>query len=232
MSSLTAFLLMMFVLMPDQLASAEARVYSSCEKPHWEAPAESTDGVFTGDLALNCWIDGGSTWNPKVSGLRQKVIDQVRAESKIHDGPISIDASSTPTLKWDASHQFSDDGNSVYIRETILLSTPSDSEIRYETTSKEVVASGMAGYLRSVGFLMEITRKDKRVHIGFRNKVQVQRPWYALDLIFAPIARKVCFDKMEKVKEKFLPWLLSSLSESPVKPTIPESETSRIDTDQ
>jgi hypothetical protein len=191
-----------------------AEFHPTCEPPHWNTPAESNDGVFTGDLTMECQLEGGSNWNPKLSALRQKVIDKIREESVIHEGPTSLSSGFSPTLKWDASHTFAEDGNSVYIREIIQLSSPSKDEIKYETSSKQVEATGMAGYLRSVQFSMEISKKEEAIQILFRNRVQVKRPWYALDLIFAPIARKVCFEKMEKVKEKFFPWILSSLSET------------------
>jgi hypothetical protein len=183
-----------------------------CDSPHWAAPAESDHGTFRGDLFMDCWVTPAKT-NEDLLLLKSGIIDKIQAESTIHEGPISSSVGKLPSLKWDVSHLILENGNSIIIREEANLTTDSKDQLTYKTHSKNVSASGMAGYLRSVNFSMNVERtpSNKPIHIEFRNEVTVDRPWYALDLIFAPIARNVCFDKMEQLKEKLLPWVAAHL---------------------
>ncbi len=189
-----------------QLEFAQSSSVFQCDEPYWMSPAESHNGTFTGDLANHCW----SVYSREIEtleGFREKIIQKIEKDSIIHEGPIALTVSFPPSLKWEVSHHFKEGGNSIQIREEIILNTPSKNELFYETQSKEVKASGMASYLNSVLFKMVIQKKSSsRIDIEFRNQVKVSRPWYALDLVFAPIAKNVCLEKMEKVKKKFMSW--------------------------
>jgi hypothetical protein len=182
-----------------------------CNLPFWNAPAESKEGLFTGDLSLECSIESEVKSHFNMLSLRKRIIDKIQSESLVHQGPVSSSSISTTSSLWDVSHRFEEDGNSIKIRELIEVSIESKDQLKYQTHSKEIVASGMAGYLRSVEFTMIVKRKQHQMSVYFRNRVQVKRPWYALDLIFAPIARKICLKKLDQVKDKFMPWITTAI---------------------
>jgi hypothetical protein len=146
--------------------------------------------------------------------LRKKIIEKIESESIVNHGPTANSLISTPLSIWDVTHRFEEEGNSIEIREIIEVSIESKNQLKYETHSTNIVASGMAGYLRSVEFTMTVKQSQNQMIVSFRNRVKVKRPWYALDLVFAPIARNICFKKLNQVKEKFMPWIVPSIHES------------------
>lgn len=194
--------------------SLQADAEPRCEKPYWNSPAESQQGVFRGDLAMDCFLP-----DPLLEGalesLKKGVIKKIEAESTIHEGPLTFQDGGNEGLQWDVSHTLVEEGSPVTIREKAMLLKKGEKSLIYRTRSKEVLAKGMAGYLRSVGFSMILSINEKHLaQIKFSNDVTVERPWFALDLIFAPIARNVCFQKMEQVKLKLLPWIVDLLKNS------------------
>jgi hypothetical protein len=204
------FLFSVLLITNSTAAFSNSNSEMHCDPAHWAAPAESNHGIFRGDLLMDCWI---TKLNVKadLAPLRSGIIEKLRAESIIHEGPIFSKLGSLPALKWDVSHMIQEDGNTLTIREEAVLATDRSNQLFYSTHSKEVSATGMAGYLRSVNFSMNVKKRDHSIHVELRNEVQVDRPWYALDLIFAPIARNVCFKKMDEVKAKILPWVFTLL---------------------
>jgi hypothetical protein len=189
--------------------AADARY--NCNLPFWNAPAESNDGLFTGDLSLDCTITEESAPTFNALNLRKRIVDKVKSESLVNQEPDSNLLLSAVPLTWDVSHRFVEEGNTIQIREMITLSIENRNQLKYNTRSKEITASGMASYLRSIEFTMTVTQVEKHIKVSFRNRVQVKRPWYALDLIFAPIAKNTCFKKMNQVKEKFMPWIIRAI---------------------
>ncbi len=182
-----------------------------CDSPRWAIPSESHHGTFSGDLILDCWVNELEK-RRGLSFLKDQLIKKIHLESMVHKGPTFVEQGPISFWIWEISHDFVEQGNSVHIREEVKLSLEANRELVYETLSKEVVATGMAGYLRSVNFEMAVRRvPGKFTQIRFRNQVKVDRPWYALDLIFAPIARGVCFDKMNLVKDRLLLWVIQVL---------------------
>lgn len=199
------------LLLQVNLASAQNLEYK-CDFPFWSGASESHDGVFTGDLSLNCSVNDERVLRFSAFDFKTKVIEKIQSESVVNTFPESNPSTSSSPLTWDVTHRFKEEGNTVEIREFLTLSSETVDHLKYQTRSKEVKASGMAGYLRSVEFTMTLHRSGKDLKVSFRNKVQVDRPWFALDLVFAPIARKTCFKKLDQVKEKFMPWVLDHLN--------------------
>ena len=146
--------------------------------------------------------------------FRKKIIHKIQSESVVNEAPEIHTLSSSSPLNWDLLHRFDEDGESIQIREWLTVSMEPKNGLRYESQSKEILASGMASYLRSVHFTLILKTNGNQINILFRNAVQVKRPWYALDLIFAPIAEKICFKKLNQVRDQFMPWLTQSLHES------------------
>jgi hypothetical protein len=182
-----------------------------CSHPQWNSPAESRDGVFHGDLLMDCKVRGLQSI-PDLNSLRAGIIKKISTDSVIHEQPTPEALKSAQILQWDVSHRISEDENNVTIREEATIETNQKNQLTYRTHSKKVIASGMAGFLKSVNFSMTIEVLDQRsLQVQFKNEVHVERPWYALDFIFTPLAQNICFDKMEKVRKKIFPWVLSLL---------------------
>jgi len=186
---------------------ADVKSEAPCEVPYWAAPAESNHGVFKGDLIMNCRI----ILNEEPGSLRlleAGFVKKINKDSIVFKGPLSFVDSPLSSKVWDVSHTIREGGSTIVIREEAVLASHPKDQLTYQTHSKSVKADGMAGYLKSVNFFMNLKRSgDHTFQVEFRNEVTVDRPWYALDIIFAPIARGVCFDKMEQVKENILPWV-------------------------
>ena len=191
--------------------SKEKVILPRCEEPQWNTPAESHEGVFHGDLEMRCTatIDHQPTLFKK---LKDAIENQIKQESLIHEGPLSIQIHGLMGQKGDVSHRIQEDGSAIIIREEAELATDEKNLLIYQTHSKEVQAQGMASYLRAVNFSVEIRElTHQKLTLIFKNQVTVKRPWFALDLFFAPIARSTCLKKMGQIREKLLPWILSFL---------------------
>ena len=205
------FLILFLFIMTGTAPAASSEPKFKCDAPFWNAPAESNDGIFSGDLSVNCSFTDKSLLNYDILRLRKQVISKIEAESIVNVAPNPLSLLSNAPLSWDVSHRFEEDDTSIQIRESITLSIERENKLKYETHSKEISASGMAGYLKSVEFTMIIDKIGTGIKVHFQNKVKVKRPWYALDLIFAPIARKICFKKLNQVIDKFMPWIVDSI---------------------
>ncbi len=200
---------LIFSPLKNSEAAPSEKTYE-CASPNWNSPPESNDGVFTGDLTLECRINPEFESTVDISEVRKRIIEKVKNETSIYQGEDTL--SSDFDLNLDVSHRLEEEGNAIQIRERVQISRASKTNLQYQTHSKEIMASGMAGYLRAVDFSMKLIRDAKGVSISFRNCVQVKRPWYALDLIFAPIARKICLEKLDKVTNKFISWIVNTTS--------------------
>ena len=190
---------------------ANAIFESNCSHPYWAEPAESQNGLFHGNLIMDCKISA-STVEANLNSLKNGIIQKIKTDSTIHDEPSVEKLESSPALKWDVSHRIAEEGSDVTIREEAVIETDQKTQLIYQTHSKKVTASGMAGFLKSVNFFMKVKKiQNNAIEIEFRNEVTVERPWYALDFIFTPIAQNICFEKMEKVKKNLLPWIVRLL---------------------
>ena len=199
---------------PSLLHAEEKIMDSNCEEPTWRSPAESHDGIFHGDLEMKCIATLG-LMPPSFMDLKTAIEAQIQKESVIHSGPSPVQIYQLTGQAWDVSHFIREESSPITIREQAELATDQKSLLIYQTHSKEVIAQGMAGYLKAVDFSVHIQKiQDGKVSLIFRNQVTVKRPWFALDLLFAPIARKTCFQKMNQIKEKLFPWILGFLSKN------------------
>jgi len=196
-----------FLLNPN-LASALEPFHYTCHKPEWVSKAESTDGIFHGDLKQKCEIHVEPSSKLQVASIHSKLRAKIEAEARIFSGPMPITLKEMPGIKWDLLHQIRDDNDTIQVREFAELSSDHSKAIRYQTHSTKIEADGMASYLKSVNFMMHIEkRQDGIFQIEFQNEVYVQRPWYALDLIFVPIAKDICHKKLKVVVDTLLNWL-------------------------
>ncbi len=206
--------LLLFTLLAPSAQAAVGTV-PLCQQPNWVTPAKTQDGLFHGDLMMKCKFElPGQTQRQtaQFEALKAGIIAKIQKESVIHSEPPAEAFKSNSELIWDVSHRIQEDGGNVVIREIAFIQTDLKQNLIYRTHSKEVKADGMAGFLKSVNFTMKVDATQFRsIEVEFRNEVRVERPWYAIDFIFSPIAQNICFEKMDKVKTRLLPWVVSFL---------------------
>ena len=194
-----------------QPATASSPQSPHCQEPDWVVPAESSDGVFYGDLRMKCRI---KSLSPQIEfkKLKAEIQNKIEHQSTVHSGPQPALIDGLNGQKWDVSHLIQEDGSGVRIREIAEIATNDKHLFVYQTHSKEVEAEGMAAYLTAVNFSVKIEKdSSSQLSFTFRNQVSVKRPWFALDLLFSPIAQKVCFKKMRQIRDQLFPWILSFL---------------------
>ena len=209
------FLIGFFYLLSSLMNSnsfAGSLTQSQCQEAEWVVPAESSDGIFYGDLRMKCKVHLPSTQTQFVK-LKTEIENKIANQSLVHAGPSPTQLEDLAGQKWDVSHLILEDGSGVKIREIAELATNLKDHFIYQTHSQDVEAKGMAGYLTAVNFSVRIEKYSKgNLSFIFRNQVSVKRPWFALDLLFAPIARRICFQKMDQIRDQLFPWILNILS--------------------
>ena len=187
----------------------------TCDDPVWEGEPGSNDGIFSSALKMNC----STLLSPEDSSqpldyLRERVQALIRKRTQ-HAEPTPDFRDGATLTRYETSHTVTDDGSPIEIRELVWLGPGGPETLRYETQSTQIQAKGLAGYLRSVRFsaLLKVDRPGSegasraRVMAELHNAIQVERPWYALDLIFSPIAKKTSRDKFLRLRETLLPLL-------------------------
>ena len=209
---LSSFFLGVQVSSLESIAESKEKANAPfCEEPQWNTPAESHEGIFHGDLEMRCTATLNHHPTP-LKKLKAAIEAKINQESLIHEGPLPIQIYQLAGQKWDVSHRIQEDGSAITIREEAELATDEKTLLIYQTHSKQVSAQGMASYLTAVNFSVQIrTLTDQQLTLIFKNQVTVKRPWFALDLLFAPIARSTCLKKMGQIREKLFPWILSFL---------------------
>ena len=182
-----------------------------CDDSQWRRPAESENGVFLGDLELKCTLALASE-TADFMALETAIREKLLKESKVYEAHDQITLDGLQGRSWDVGREILDGGNAVRLREKAFLATDGSSRLIYKTLSKEVEGEGMASYLRSVAFEAHFSRVGPAsIEMRLANVVRVERPWYALDLMFASIARGVCRDKMKVIRDQLVPWFRAGL---------------------
>ncbi|NDG27643.1 MAG: hypothetical protein EB120_10785, partial [Proteobacteria bacterium] len=87
-----------------------------------------------------------------------------------------------------------------------------EKELRYRTESTAIQASGTASYLRYVSFETRVISNKNNHQVKLKNKVVVERPWFALSFLFKPLSAKITEDKFEIARNRLLEHLLSDPS--------------------
>lgn len=189
-----------------------------CEEPTWESEPGSSHGIFSSDLRMDCRLPLGATESTPsaLQSIRSRVIALVEGR-QVHAGPLVAEREGQTGVKYDVSHTVLEDGNPIQFREWVWINGKDASRLRYATESTEIEASGMAGYLKEVRFSADLVGvapdaaarapASAELRVTLRNAVRIERPWYALDLFFAPIAAKVSREKFLRLRETVLPLL-------------------------
>lgn len=213
---ITLSVLTVFSLGYSPVASAEAvqatpKQYD-CAEAKWTHDPSLEDGIFISSLGADCTIEKSPEAKPTITNLVTYIRELIQTTRTVHDAPTEEVVNGMQSLKFDTTSIVKDDGSPIEIREVVTLSWNAQG-LTYSTTSKDVKASGMAGYLKKVDFLAEVRAAAEigKFKVRMTNAVTVERPWYAFAPIFFAIAKGVARDKFDIARDKILPDLVSHL---------------------
>jgi hypothetical protein len=187
-------------------SSSHAASSWSCSEPEWREPPEIERGVFTGKLRMECHLSTVKT-DRVIPKIRAAIVELLESEREIHGAPTPVLHDAMRGLAYDATTTLKESGGDLKIRESATVVDDGERKLVYRTHSKEISASGMAGYLRAVEFSATAFAEEKQgegVRIELQNDIQVERPWYALAPIFFVIVKGTAKSKFQTVRERLL----------------------------
>ncbi|NBX76520.1 MAG: hypothetical protein EBQ92_08190 [Proteobacteria bacterium] len=199
------------LLSPSSFANPIDQGLWNCEKAEWSQEPELTEGIFTATISGTCWVniqkESGIQW------LFQRLQKEYQRSEKyeIHQGPsISKDGSFT-VINYDLTDKLNEEDSDLAIRQDVQLRTDEKKELIYLTNSKVIQASGTAAYLRSVSFETQVRALSNAYRVTLQNRVEIEKPWFALGFLFKPMSASITQDKFLKAQEKLIQYLTSSL---------------------
>lgn len=208
--------LSVFLVLNGAAGRAETTPTWNCGEEKWIESPSMVDGVFMGSLTVDCELigQGGGGF----VALEKYISDTIQKTRTLHGKPAEEKTENGRLVRFDVTTDVKDEGAPVAMREEVTIRTDGKKELVYATESKEISASGMASYLKKVTFMAKIEATEQKngdqkstYKMTMVNSVQVERPWYALGLIFYPIAKQVSIDKFELAREKMIPKIVENL---------------------
>lgn len=182
-----------------------------CGPERWIGEPATQDGVFEGTLAMECRIEVQAD-EANLDRVRAEMVETLLLTRQVHAGPDAMTESGLPGVKFDVSVAIRDGRDEVNIREDAVIATDGRRHLVYQTDSKMISATGMASYLKKVAFRSDVMSVDRGYEVRLWNRIAIRRPWYALSLMFTPIAKGKVLEKFEKVRAELLPRIAASLN--------------------
>ncbi len=172
------------------------------------------DGYYESTLGIECTMPSPSSLLPLRIAIERALSDR----SEFHRPPIHVLLDGLRGQSFDLTHSLNGEEKGLRLREEILLATDGATRLVYQTRSKQIFASGMAGYLKRVSFQTILKRPSKgdTMTIEMRNSVQVKRPWFALSPLFFSIAKGIAEDKFEEARIPLLTFIAESAFAEPI----------------
>ncbi|MFM8269457.1 MAG: hypothetical protein ACKN9V_04640 [Pseudomonadota bacterium] len=189
-------------------AELEPKDLWKCDDTVWSREPDLTEGIFTATIASTCWVetqkDEGIKW------LFQRLQKEYERTEKyeIHEGPAVVQDGIFTIVQYDLTDKLNEEGSDLAIRQDVKLKTDEKKELNYFTSSKAIQASGTAAYLRSVSFKTTVHALSNAYKISLENRVEIEKPWFALGLLFKPMSASITRDKFLKAEEKLIQYLL------------------------
>jgi hypothetical protein len=185
-----------------------------CQPESWREPARMENGVYIAQLQMDCFVavEAGSS----VKGIRAEMEDTLRATRVVHQGPLYESHSGLPASKYQVTVALKDEGEGIQVDEDVWIASDEKTQLIYETSSRSIRAQGMASYLRKVWFRAEVKASSSQsgYQVRLLNRIEVARPWYAMEWVFTPIAKKSVIQKFHKVRDELLPKIAGSLAQN------------------
>lgn len=188
--------------------SSENKDSWNCENPTWGQEPSLTEGVFSAVIQATCQVyiqkDAGISW------LFEKLQSEYKKSEKyeIHQGPFISHEGSFLVVNYDLTDKLNEEGTDLAIRQDVILKTDQKKELNYLTQSKAIQASGTAAYLRAVSFETEVKAKPNAYEVNLKNRVEIEKPWFALGFLFKPMSESITREKFVKAQEKLIRYLL------------------------
>ena len=181
----------------------------TCGESTWNEEPRLDEGVFRSQLSGLCLVKEGRPG--RLKNLSQFIKADIESSGvlQIHEGPISISYQGLSAVKYDVTDDLRSEGSPASIRQSLIFATDEKTKMIYHTNSTKVQGKGMASYLRQVELLAEVepTLEPGVYLFKFMNRIEVERPWFAMPFIFEPIAKKTAIEKFTKAQEKILGYL-------------------------
>jgi hypothetical protein len=179
-----------------------------CDKAEWSEEPELSDGIFTATIASTCWVniqkEDGIQW------LFERLQKEYQRSEKyeIHQGPSISRDGAFVVVNYDLTDKLDEEDSDLAIRQNVELKTDKTKELFYLTNSKKIQASGTAAYLRSVSFETEVRALSNTYRVSLHNRVEIEKPWFALGFLFKPMSASITQEKFMKAQEKLIQYLL------------------------
>lgn len=201
-------LILCLLFIVSSVAESASTLPWECEKAVWSQEPDLTDGIFTATISSNCWIhiqkESGISW------LFQRLQKEYQRSEKyeVHKGPLVIEEGPFTVVTYDLTDKLNEEDSDLAIRQDVKLKTDQKKELTYNTQSKAISATGTAAYLRAVSFQTEIKSVPQGYQISLKNRVEIEKPWFALGFLFKPMSATITEGKFLKAQEKLIHYLL------------------------
>ncbi len=201
------------VFLPSVVSHAERW---SCGPTSWASPPQMRDGYYESTLGIECTMPSPASLLP----LRVAIEKALSDRGEFHRPPLTVLLEGMRGQSFDLTHTLNGEDKGLRLREEVLLATDGESRLIYQTRSKQIFASGMAGYLKGVSFQTVLKRPiaGDSVTIEMRNSVRVKRPWFALSPLFFSIAKGIAEDKFEEARVPLLTFIADTAYAAPIDP--------------
>jgi len=184
-----------------------------CEEESWLNPPAVVNGVYIAELQMKCRVAAGK--EPSVSGVKAAMEETLHQTRIVHEGPRIEERHGLKSNRYLVTVALKDEGEGIRVREEVWIGSNESDRLLYETDSRQIQAQGMASFLRKVWFRADVLRQGPAsdFEVTLSNRIEIARPWYAMEWVFTPIAKKSVLQKFHKVRNELLPKIAESLSQ-------------------
>ncbi len=178
--------------------AASLPVRWTCTAPDWVINPYFKDGILIGRVGSNCSLSGAPKDGP--SRLFHFLRSDVEKSGRytVHSPAKKSEREHYTGVVWDVTDSFSEEEDSLSIRQNMFLGLAPSKALLYETQSTEVKASGRASALQKVIFRTVFHPSQ----IRFENEVHLDRPWYAFPpFLFRKVSKSVIEEKFLKARD-------------------------------
>lgn len=151
-----------------------------CETPVWTAAPEVKKGMFYGTIEVTCLVRGehGGGFPHLKTHMEEYLLDNVET---VHAGPTSVKYEELPSVFYDVTMLFASGDNEVRARGENYIGSDDTSVLVYDFFSKEIDASGMAGYMKKVNIeaTAKSTESENWYAVTVSGLMEVEKPWFA-----------------------------------------------------
>lgn len=182
-----------------------------CEANEWGEEPRFANGTFEAAVRAQCVLPEGFLLNADLTTAVEAIRERMMRERTVHGAGIPIVVNGLAGQTFDVTHDLSEEGQALSVREYIDLVHNGADRFVLQTRSQEIQGRGMAAYLRRADLIIQLERTQEHWVARLLNRIAVAKPWYAPAFVFTPVARGAARDKFEKLKSKVLPELSSVL---------------------